>query len=515
MYRWEKIDDNKVRMEIEIPDVEVNEALVQAYRKVVKKVSLPGFRKGKIPRKVLESHFGPEILYEEALEMLVNPGYSKAVQECQLEPIDQPQFELVQMEKDKPLIFKVTVDVKPEVELCAYKEITVEHVKKEVTPEDVEKYMQSLRAQHARLVVVEDGVLQEKDLAIIDFEGKINGESFEGGQAENHSLEIGSQTFIPGFEEQLLGARKDEKRQIKATFPADYFRDNLAGKEAVFDVLVKEVKRPQLPELNDDFVQEITEEFSTLEEFKADVEKKLKEVLQQRQKVDLESKIIEKAAEESKVEVPGVLVERELESLLSEYEYYLRMQGLSLEQYGEMIEGGLEKLKDGYRGEATKRAKANLVLDAIIKVEEIEAPPEEIDLKIMEIAEKQEADLTEIKELFAKQGRLDIMAHEIRYRKAIDLLVEHARVIEVEETAAAAAEPAEETTKETTRGTTKEAAKETAAAAAEEKEEEPGENSSLQTPSPEEELVAEAQQEVSGEAGFPASNLQDEGNEED
>ncbi|NMB34748.1 MAG: trigger factor [Firmicutes bacterium] len=432
MYRWEKIDDNKVCLEIEIPGAEVNEALSQAYRKVVKEIDLPGFRKGKIPRKILESRFGPEIFYEEALEILVNPGYNKAVRECQLEPIDQPQFELVQMEKDKPLIFKVTVDVKPEVELCAYNEITVEHVREEVTPADVENYLQSLRAQHTRLAVVEDGVLQEKDMAIIDFEGKIDGESFEGGQSENHSLEIGSKTFIPGFEEQLLGAGKDEERQITVTFPEDYFREELAGKEAVFDVLVKEIKRPQLPELNDDFVQEITEEFSTLDEFKADVENKLKEVSQQRQKVGLESKIIEKVAEESKVDVPDVLVERELESLLAEFGYYLRMQGLSLEQYGEMVEGGLENLKGEHREEAIKRAKANLVLDAIIKTEGIEASEEEVDQKIAEIAERQESDLDEIKMLFAKQGRLDIIAHEIRYRKAIDLLVEQAHVIEVE-----------------------------------------------------------------------------------
>lgn len=442
MYRWEKIDDNKVCLEIEIPDTEVNEALSRAYRKVVKDVDLPGFRKGKVPRKILESRFGPEILYEEALEILVNPGYNKAVQECRLEPIDQPEFELVQMEKDKPLIFKVTVDVKPEVELCAYKEITVEHVDKEVTPEDVDNYLQSLREQHTRLVVVDDGELQKKDLAIIDFEGKIDGESFEGGQAENHSLEIGSQTFIPGFEEQLLGARKDEERQITVTFPADYFRENLAGKEAVFDVLVKEVKRPQLPELNDDFVQEITEEFSTLEEFKVDVENKLKEVLQQRQKVDLESKIIEKAAEESKVEVPDVLVERELDSILAEFGYYLRMQGLDLEQYGGMVEGGLEKLKDEHREEATKRAKANLVLDAVIKAEGIEASTEEIDRMIGDIAARQEADPVEIKELFAKQGRLDVMAHEIRYRKVIDLLVENTHIIKVEATAGEKESPA-------------------------------------------------------------------------
>jgi trigger factor len=434
VYRWEKIDNNKVRLEIEIPGTEVNDALDQAYRKVVKQINLPGFRKGKVPRRILESRFGPEILYEEALEILVNPGYSKAIKDCELEPIDQPEFELVQIEKDKPLIFKVTVDVKPEVELCEYKGITVEHAKEEVTPEDVERYLQSLREQHARLVAMEDVELQEKDLAVIDFKGKINGEPFEGGESENYSLEIGSNTFIQGFEEQLLGARKDEKREVKATFPENYFQEKLAGKEVVFEVLVKEIKRPQLPELNDDFVQELTEEFSTLEEFKADVEKKLKVSLEHRQKVALESKIIEKAAEESKVDVPEVLIERELEASLAEFEYYLRLQGLTLEQYGELLEGGLDKLKEERRDEAVTRAKANLVLDAIIKKEGIEVSEEEIDLKIQEIADRQEVDIAGIKEQFSKQGRLDIMAHEIRYRKVIDLLVEHAHIIEIEET---------------------------------------------------------------------------------
>lgn len=444
MYRWEKIDNNKVRMEIEIPDTEVNAALDQAYRKVVKGINLPGFRKGKVPRRVLESRFGPEILYEEALEILVNPGYSKAVKECELEPIDQPEFELVQIEKDKPLIFKVTVDVKPEVELCDYKGITVEHVREEVTPEDMENYLQSLLEQHARLINVDDAELQKKDLAMIDFEGKIDGEPFEGGVSENYSLEIGSNTFIPGFEEQLLGARKDEKREVKATFPEDYFREELAGKEAVFEVLIKEIKRPQLPELNDDFVQELTEEFSTLEEFKADAEQKLKTSLEHRQKVALESKIIEKTAENSKVDVPEVLIERELEASLAEFEYYLRMQGLDLEKYGELLEGGLEELKKERRADATKHAKANLVLDAIIKQEGIEATEEEVEEQIREIADRQEVDVAGIKEQFSKQGRLDIMAHEIRYRKVIDLLVKHANVIEVDKPAAEAEETAAE-----------------------------------------------------------------------
>ncbi len=444
MYKWEKIDTNKVCLEIEVPVEEVSDALDKAYRIVVKKVSVPGFRKGKVPQKILESRYGPEILYEDALEILVDPNYSKAVKECQLEPIDKPELELVQMEKGKPLIFKVTVDVKPEVELGDYQGITVEQEKKEITAEDVERYLGSLREQHARLVTLEDGEICEKDLAVIDFSGTIDGEPFEGGAAENYSLEIGSGSFIQGFEEQLLGAHKNEEREVKATFPEDYAQEELRGKDAVFHVTVKEIKRPQLPDLDDDFVQELTEEFSTLEEFKADVENKLKENLENREKIDLESKLIEKIAAESKVDVPEVLVERELDNRLAEFEYYLRMQGLNLEQYGQLIEGGLEKIRAEQRGEALKHAKANLVLDAIIKKEALEASDEEIEDKLREVVQnaqnaqnanvnnKDEIDLEIIKEQFEKQGRLDIMAHEIRYRKAIDLLVEHANVIQVE-----------------------------------------------------------------------------------
>jgi trigger factor len=438
VYKWEKIDTNKVCLEVEVPVEEVDDALDKAYSKVVKKITVPGFRKGKAPRKILESRYGPEIFYEDALEILVDPNYNKAVKECQLEPIDKPELELVQMEKGKPLIFKVTVDVKPEVELGNYKGITIEQEKKEITAEDVEKYLSSLREQHARLVTLEEGEIREKDLAVIDFSGTIDGEPFEGGEAENYSLEIGSGSFIRGFEEQLIGAHKNEEREVKVTFPEDYNQEELRGKEAVFHVKVKEIKRPQLPELNDEFVQELTEEFSTLEEFKADVENKLKENLENKEKINLESMLIEKIAEESKVDVPEVLVERELDNRLAEFEYYLRMQGLTLEQYGQLVEGGIEKIREEQRGEALKHAKANLVLDAIIKKEALEATDEEVEEKIKEVVQNtnvkngDEIDLEKIKEQFEKQGRLDIIAHEIKYRKAIDLLVEHANIIQIE-----------------------------------------------------------------------------------
>ncbi len=438
MYKWEKIDSNKVCLEIKIPTEEVNKALEQAYRKVVKKINVPGFRKGRVPRKVLETRYGPQIFSEEALEILIDPAYRKAIKECRLEPINQPEMtELEMIEKGKPLVFKVNVEVKPEVKLGNYLEgITVELEKQEVTDADVAQYLNSLLEQHARLVTIEDedAKLQKKDMAVIDFSGTIDGEPFEGGEAEGYSLEIGSGSFIEGFEEQLIGAARGEERKIQATFPEDYHQQELAGKEAVFQVTVKEIKRPRLPELNDEFVQELTEEFNTLEEFRADIEKKLRENREGREKVALETKVIEKVASLCEVEVPEVLIEREIDSVLGELDYYLRMQGLSLEQYGQMIEGGLDKLKEERREEAKKNAKANLVLDAIIKKEGIEATEEEVDTQILEIISRQpqKVDPDEIKEQFAKQGRLDVIEHEIRYRKVIDFLVERAEKIYIE-----------------------------------------------------------------------------------
>lgn len=443
MIKMEKID-NKVSLEIEVPKEKVNEALENAYKKVVKTISVPGFRKGKVPRKVLELRFGPEILYNEALDILVDPAYNEAIKEYQLEPINQPEMELVQIKKDEPLIFKVNVEVKPEVELCEYKGITVQQVKESVTSEDVDKYLNSLREQHARLVVVEEGELQEKDLAVIDFEGTIDGEPFEGGKGENYSLEIGSNTFMEEFEKQLIGAHVGEERDFRVTFPADHPKSELAGKEADFHVKVKEIKRPQLPDLDDAFVQELTEKFSTMEEFRADVEKNMWENLKRRQRIELERKIIEKVAAESRVDVPEILVEREINKMLAELEYYLNLQGLTLQQFAEFTEGGLDKIKEERREQAAKRARANLVIDEIIKKEAFEVTDEEIDEKIREIASEEDVDVNEVKERLKSSGRLDMIYHNIRYRKAVDLLVQEAVVEEIEEEEQGSGKPEEE-----------------------------------------------------------------------
>lgn len=428
--KLEKIDSNKVELEVEVPEEEVERALSKAYTKVVKKINLPGFRKGKIPRSILEARFGREILYEDALEILIPPSYSKAVEEAEIEPIDKPEMELVQMEKGSPLIYKAKVEVKPPVNLAPYKGLEVEQVKEEVTDKQIERYLEALRREHVRLIPQERQA-RRGDIVLIDFTGVIDGKPFEGGRGEGYSLELGSGSFIPGFEEQLEGVGPGEEKTLKVSFPKDYRNKELAGKEAVFEVKVTEVKEKELPELNDEFIQEISEE-ETLEAYTASLRQKMAEDLARRQKIDLENRLIEKVSEGSQVELPTVLVERQLDQMLSEMESYLRYQGLTMEQFLTVSGRELSQLREERREEAARRVKGNLVLEAIIKKEGITIEEAEIDDQIKELASTYNDRPERLKELFGKQGRLELMKQELLYRKAIDLLVDNAVIKEVE-----------------------------------------------------------------------------------
>ncbi len=430
MTKWEKLDNNKVSMEVEVEAEKLEEALGQAYRKVVGKIHVPGFRKGKVPRRVLEARFGPEILYEEALEVLVPEAYQKALEEVDFEPIDQPELSIKQIEQGKPLIFEATIDVKPEVELGQYTGIEVDYEEPEVTEEQVEEYLSNLQEKHVRLVVVEDGEVEEGNIAMIDFVGYLEGEPFEGGKAENYSLEIGSGTFIPGFEEQLIGARLEEEKEIQVKFPEDYQKEDLAGKDVTFKVTVKGIKRKEKPDLNDDFAKEVSD-FDTMEEFRQDVLNKLKEEAEKKAQTDLEEKVIEKVTENSKVDAPEVLIERELDRVLSDFSQQLKMQGLTLEQYCQLTENTEEDIKEDNRGEAEKRVKANLVLETIMKKEDFTASPEELEEKFKKMAQSYQQEPENIKEYFEKSGQLDIIKKEIAFRKAVDFLVSEAKVNKV------------------------------------------------------------------------------------
>ncbi|MFO8192576.1 MAG: trigger factor [Bacillota bacterium] len=423
----ENIKNNKVKLGIEVASPDVDTALAKAYRKVVRQINLPGFRKGKVPRRILETRFGPEVLHEEALELLVPPAYEEALKEADVSPINQPDFELVQIEEGKPLLFNAVVEVMPPVELSEYKGIKVEQTEAVVDDIQVEQNLFMLREQSARLIPKEDGKAEEGDLLTIDFKGFIDGEPFEGGEAENYSLELGSKTFIKGFEEQLLGVSPEEELEVKVKFPDDYGKEELAGKEALFKVTVKQIKKKQLPELDDEFAKEASE-FDTLEEMKEDLREKLLNNAREESKERMEETLIGKIAEESKVDLPQTLVERQLDRLIGEFETYLRYQGMNMDQFLNLAGKKIEEIREERREEAEKRTRINLVLDAIAKKEGIEIEDSELDDKIASIAESYNDSAERVREIIEKQGRLPVIREEMRIRKVIDLLVSEAQI---------------------------------------------------------------------------------------
>jgi trigger factor len=429
MVKWEKIDDTRVSMEVEIAAERLERALEQAYKKVVQRVNLPGFRKGKAPRHVLERRLGAGVLYDEAAEMLVPEAYDRALAETGLKALETPEIDLVQLEQGKPLVFKATVEVMPEVALGEYLGIEAEVAPKAVSDEDVDRHLEQLRRKHARLRVVEDGVLESGDLAVIDFAGFIDGVPFEGGTAEGYSLEIGSGSFIPGFEEQLAGLRSGEEKDVAVTFPEDYHAGHLAGREAVFKVLLREIKRKEFPPLDDSFAAEVSD-FAALDEFKADVKNKLKAAAEKTARRELAEQVVEAVAANASVALPEVLVEREIGRVLGEMEQFLNMQGLSLEKYMEISGKSLYELREERREDAGKQVKTALVLEAIAEKEGIEASDEEIEEKVKELAAAYRQDLDKVREYFRDEARTEGLRREIRLEKTRGFLVGRASVRE-------------------------------------------------------------------------------------
>jgi trigger factor len=465
----EKMEGNRVKLEIEIAAPDVDTALAKSYRQVVKKINLPGFRKGKVPRRILESRFGPEILHEDALEMLVPDAYEAALKEADLDPINNPEFELLQIEESKPLIFNAVIEVLPSVELGEYRGLEVEQERAEVDDIQIDHHLYMLREQNARLVPREEGPVNKGDLVQIDFKGYVEGELFEGGEAEDYSLEIGSGSFIPGFEDQLIGAVQDEEREIKVTFPEHYRKEDIAGKEATFKVVVKQIKEKQLPELDDEFVKEVSE-FETLAEMKADLKEKLLKNAEDQSRAKLEEVLIEKVSAAAAVEPPKILVDRQIDRMVGDLENYLRYQGMGLDQFLELSGKDKDEVREERREEAEKRTKANLVLDAIAKKEGITADDSELKEKIEEIATTYNDDPDRIRGLLEKQGRIPVMKEEIRIRKVIDLIVSEAKIKMVKAKQEEVKEP-EKKAKSRKSAATKEKKSETTDAPAEESKE--------------------------------------------
>ncbi|MBE3580038.1 MAG: trigger factor [Thermoanaerobacteraceae bacterium] len=418
----EKLEKNRVILEVEVEAPRLEQALDKAYRKLVRQVNIPGFRRGKAPRFILERYMGKEPLYHEAMDIVIPSAYREAVEETKIEPIDQPEVEIVQAEEGQPLIFKATVDVKPEVQLGQYKGIPVERPEVKVTDEDVEAFLKRLQERFAQLKDVEEGSLQEGDTAIIDFKGEVEGQDYPGLKGENYPLEIGSGTFIPGFEAQLVGAKVDEEREVKVTFPADYHRQELAGKEAVFAVKIRGIKRKQLAPLDDEFAKDVSE-YETLEELKEDIRERLREEQEQRAAAEVRRQVIEKAVANAAVELPPVLVERRIGYLINDMAWRLQSQGVSLEQLMERSGKTWEQLKEEMRPQAEKDVKTDLVLEAIAKAEGMEATQEDVDREIEKMAQLLQQPLEKVRERMEKN--LEGLQYDIVINKTIDFLVNH------------------------------------------------------------------------------------------
>lgn len=426
--KWEKLEGNSGVLTVEVASERFDSALDEAFKKVVKSVNVPGFRKGKIPRKIFEQRFGVESLYQDALDLILPGAYSEAIDEIGIEPVDQPDIDIEQIEKGKNLIFKATVTVKPEVKLGQYKGLEVEEESTEVTDEEVDNELKNLQERNADLVAIEEGEVIEGDTAVIDFEGFVDDEPFEGGKGENYSLEIGSGQFIPGFEEQLVGTKIGDEVDVNVTFPEEYHAPDLAGKSALFKVKVHEIKRKELPELDDDFAIDVDDEVETLDELKAKIKERMKTAKEQDADMKKKDSLVEQATENAEIDVPEVMIQTETERMLQEFEQRLQSQGMTLDLYYQFTQTDEEGMKAQFLEDAEKRVKMNLTLEAIADAENIEVTEEDIDKEIENMAEMFQRSAEEIKQIFAMQGGFDSMKGDLKIRKAIDLLVEESKV---------------------------------------------------------------------------------------
>lgn len=420
--KWEKLEGNSGVLTVEVSVEKVKEGLDAAFKKVVKQVNVPGFRKGKMPRGMFEKRFGVESLYQDALDILLPEAYGKAIEETGIEPVDRPEIDIEQMENGKELIFKATVTVKPEVKLGEYKSLEVEEFVTNVTDEDVAKELETLQSRHAELVVKEEGKAENGDTVVIDFEGFVSGEAFEGGKGENYSLELGSGSFIPGFEDQLVGTSAGESKDVEVEFPEEYHAAELAGKPAVFKVTVHEIKSKELPVLDDEFAKDADDEVESLDELKEKIKNRLTDSKQHEAEHHLRDTVVEKAAENAEVDIPAVMIDNEIDRMVQEFEQRLQMQGMNLELYTQFSGQDKNALREQMKEEAEKRVRINLTLEAIAKAENIEASEEDVNAELEKMAEMYQMTVENIKQAL---GGLESIKADLQLKKAVDFLVEN------------------------------------------------------------------------------------------
>ena len=421
----ENLEHNMAKLTITVSAEEVEKALQAAYLKQRSKISLPGFRKGKVPRQMIEKMYGPEVFYDEAANHMISEAYGKAYDECELEIASQPTIDVVQLEKGKDFIFTAEVAVKPEVKLGEYKGLKVDKVSTRVMQKEVDEEIEKERERNARTVEVTDRAVQDKDIVTLDFEGFVDGVAFEGGKGENYPLTIGSGAFIPGFEEQLIGAEIDKETEVKVTFPEEYQAKELAGKEAVFKCTVHEIKAKALPELDDEFASEVSEEAETLEDYKAEVKAKIKERKENEGKEKKENQAVEQAVANAEIDLPAPMVDLQAKQMADDFARRIMQQGMSVEQYFQFTGLNEEKMMEELKPQAEKRIRTRLVLEAIVAAENIEVSDERLDEELQKMADSYQMEVEKLKEFMGENEKKQ-MKEDIAVQDAVTLITEAA-----------------------------------------------------------------------------------------
>lgn len=421
----EKLEKNMAKLTIEAGADELEKAIEKAYQKQKNKISIPGFRKGKVPRQMVEKMYGKEVFYEDAANELIPDAYDKALDECEEDIVSSPKIEVVQIEAGKPFIFTATVALKPEVKLGKYKGVKVDKIDTTVTDEEIDAEINKERENNARNITVEDRPVKDGDMTSLDFEGFVDGEPFEGGKGENYPLTIGSGAFIPGFEEQLVGAEIGKEVEVKVTFPEDYQAENLQGKEAVFKCTVKEIKEKELPELDDEFASEVSE-FETLAEYRENVKKNLTEKKEKDAKNAKEEAAIKAVVEASEMEIPEPMLESQQKQMVDEFAQRITMQGLSMEQYFQFTGTNYQKMVEQVKPQALERIKSRLVLEAVVKAENIEVTEEDYEKELETMAEVYQMELAKVKDLMGEREKKNIM-QDLAVRKAAEFITDNVK----------------------------------------------------------------------------------------
>lgn len=423
----ENLEKNMVKLIIESSAEELEKAIQSAYLKNRGQISVPGFRKGKVPRQMIEKMYGASIFYEDAANAIIPDAYEKAAEESGLEIVSQPKIDVTQLEKGKPFIFTAEVAVKPEVTLGNYKGIEIEKAVIEATEEEVLAELDKAREQNSRMVTVEGRPVEKDDQAIINYEGFVDGVAFEGGKDENHGLTIGSGQFIPGFEEQLIGANIGDEVEVKVTFPEEYHAPDLAGKDAIFKVTINEIKKKELPELDDEFAEDVSD-FDTLAEYKEDIKAKIIEEKEKAAATEKENAVIDKIIEGSQMEIPEAMIETQTRQIADDFAHRLQHQGLSLEQYFQFTGLTAEKLMEDMKPQAVKRIETRLVLEAIAKAEDIQVSDEEFETELAKMAAAYQMEVDQIKEFMGENEKKQ-MKQDIAVQKAVDLVAKEAKEV--------------------------------------------------------------------------------------